>query len=586
MIQGLGRRSCTEVVISHLDASSLSKTVLRQVALHLGPQLESLSLPGSSITESSFLALVPRLSVLRRLDLSGLDSLFMSGTFLSKEESRQEVRKALGKLEELDLSYLRYLSDLTFNRLTSCTPQLHRLGLAGCHIAFEFDPYRDTPASCNSSALISLRNLLRFLNQQAHTLRGLDLGRTSITPEALKSLAQVEGLILEELSLQGCKELTDTAIAVLCKHQPRLRSLDLSWCTELSDRTVLAIASSLKDLQHLHLRRTWRITDKGLSELMKLRDLQTLDLSECNHITGSEMVKGLSSVGGRAKLVSLSFQSCTYVRDLAMFSLVQGLGPSLRVLDLTSCLYLTDLSVRAIATFLPGLLVLRLGWCKEVTDWGLLGIVEPTKEYDPDRQKEDKGPKFSRTFGNMGFFSPPRMPFDDKPRLVTEEDLGQFREKEGASLRALRGLQELDLSACNKLTDSSITQVVHFPELRRLSLSMLSEISDQSLVSLSQHCRGLTSLSLSHCVQVSDQGLASAAPRLHRLENLQLACCDRISDRSLDVLAQHCRKLRTLDLSMCKNITMTAVESLQSQLPFLENIHTRFVGRADLCFTI
>lgn len=73
--------------------------------------------------------------------------------------------------------------------------------------------------------------------------------------------------------------------------------------------------------------------------------------------------------------------------------------------------------------------------------------------------KEDKGPSFTRTFGNMGFFQPPSLPFQEKPRLVTEEDLGAFRDQEGASLLALRGLQELDLSACSKLTDTSITQV-------------------------------------------------------------------------------------------------------------------------------
>lgn len=59
----------------------------------------------------------------------------------------------------------------------------------------------------------------------------------------------------------------------------------------------------------------------------------------------------------------------------------------------------------------------------------------------------------------MGFFQPPSLPFQEKPRLVTDEDLGAFREQMGASLLAIRGLQELDLSACSRITDSSITQV-------------------------------------------------------------------------------------------------------------------------------
>lgn len=78
-------------------------------------------------------------------------------------------------------------------------------------------------------------------------------------------------------------------------------------------------------------------------------------------------------------------------QDLAVFSLARLLGSSLRELDLTSCVYLTDLSVRAIATYLPGLVVLRLGWCKEITDWGLLGMVELTKECEPSKEMVREG---------------------------------------------------------------------------------------------------------------------------------------------------------------------------------------------------
>lgn len=61
-----------------------------------------------------------------------------------------------------------------------------------------------------------------------------------------------------------------------------------------------------------------------------------------------------------------------------MISITQYLSHSLRELDLTLCVNVTDLSVHAIATYLQRLVVLRLGWCKEVTDWGLLGMVETT----------------------------------------------------------------------------------------------------------------------------------------------------------------------------------------------------------------
>ncbi|XP_037539091.1 F-box/LRR-repeat protein 2 [Nematolebias whitei] len=586
LVRGLVRKPRCNLRISQLDGFSISRSLLLEVGLCLGSKVESLALPGSSITEASLLALLPRLTSLRRLDLRGLDTLFMSGAFLSREEHRQQVRSALSGLKELDLSDLRYLSDLTFSRLTGCTPHLRRLSLAGCHIAFEFDPYHGCPVGAvkDSSALLSLRNLKRMLTGQRSTLVVLDLSRTSITPESLRTVAQVQGLVLEELYLQGCKELTDYSVEILVKHQPSLLKLDISGCTELTSRSVEAVARGLKSLTHLSLSRDWRITEKGLADLLSVPSLTSLDLSECPHISGTEMVKGLKgSKTSRANLEMLNLKSCTYVRDLAVFSLTQLLGDSLHELDLTSCVNVTDLSVCAISTYLQKLVVLRLGWCKEITDWGLLGMVQKTQS-EPDDETEDRGPRFTRTFGNMGFFKPPRIPFEERPKMVTQNDLQQFKQRAGASLLALKRLQELDLSACAKLTDSSITQVVRHPELQRLSLCMLPEITDDSLASVGRHCRSLTSLALSQCPGITDRGVAQAVPHLQRLQHLHLSCCN-ITDRSVFLLMQNCKRLKTVDVSRCKNISITAVDLLQSRLPFLENVHHKLIGGADLPLT-
>uniref|UniRef100_A0A8C5N8J7 Uncharacterized F-box/LRR-repeat protein C02F5.7-like n=1 Tax=Gouania willdenowi TaxID=441366 RepID=A0A8C5N8J7_GOUWI len=535
LVRCLGNKSRCSLIISQLDGFSVSRLLLLEVGLCLGSKLESLALPGSSITEASLLTLLPQLTSLRRLDLRGLDSLFMSGAFLSREEHRQQIRSALCGLEELNLSDLRYLSDLTFNRLTGCTPRLRRLALAGCHIAFEFDPYRGCPVGAveDSSALLSLRNLRRLLMEQKSTLTALDLSRTSITPESLRTVVQVQDLALKELFLQGCKELTDYSVEVLVKHQADLHTLDLSGCTELTGRSVEAITRGLRSLTHLYLSKDWKISEKGLADLLSVSSLRTLDVSECIHVNGTELVKGLErSDAAGAQLEKLHLRSCTYIQDLAVFSLSQLLGDSLRELDLTSCINVTDVSVRAVTTYLQKLVVLRLGWCREVTDWGLLGLVHQS-ECEPEEETEEKGPKFTRTFGNMGFFKPPPMPFGERPKLVTQNDLEHFKQKAGASLLALSRLQELDLSGCTKLTDSSLTQVLRFPDLRHLSLSSLPEITDTSVASLAQHCRSLTRLMLSHCPGITDRGITDAMQHLHRLQHLSLSCCDNITDRPL-----------------------------------------------------
>ncbi len=71
-------------------------------------------------------------------------------------------------------------------------------------------------------------------------------------------------MVLEELCLHGCKELTNYSVEVLVKHQPSLQRLDISACPELTNRSVEAVAQGLKTLTHLSLSRDWRITEKGL----------------------------------------------------------------------------------------------------------------------------------------------------------------------------------------------------------------------------------------------------------------------------------------------------------------------------------
>lgn len=127
-----------------------------------------------------------------------------------------------------------------------------------------------------------------MLTEQKATLVALDLSRTSIGPESLGTVAQVgtpqsecftqdltgmppppsrppqvQGLVLEELCLHGCKELTDYAVEALVRHQPNLQSLDVSGCPELSSRSVEAAARSLKRLARLSLSANWRIREKG-----------------------------------------------------------------------------------------------------------------------------------------------------------------------------------------------------------------------------------------------------------------------------------------------------------------------------------
>ncbi|XP_054390900.1 F-box/LRR-repeat protein 2 isoform X3 [Pongo abelii] len=534
--------------------------MLQSVAYHLGPHLQSLSLGGGSPTEASFVALILGCPALCVLDLSGCNSLFTSGTLLAQPEMAQSVRQALSGLRELNLAGLRDLADLSFNRLSSCAPSLERLSLAYCHLTFELGPARGSIGPQDSSpSQFSFCNLLRFVQERAGRLRALDLSGTGLPPEALRALGQVAGLQLQELSLHSCRDLSTEAVATLCFQQPGLTSLDLSGCSELTDGALLAVSRGLRHLRRLSLGKLQRLTDAGCTALGGLQELQSLDMAECCLVRGRELAQALSSVhGAPSQLASLSLAHCSSLKDASVLSMIPALGLSLRVLDLSSCVALTNRTLQAICTYLTHLSVLRLAWCRELCDWGLLGLGEPVQgnQSRPELEHQASGTK------------------DPCP------------EPQGPSLLMLRALQELDLTACSKLTDASLAKVLQFPQLRQLSLSLLPELTDNGLVVVARGCPSLEHLALSHCSRLSDKGWAQAASSWPRLQHLNLSSCSQLTEQTLDAIGQACRQLRVLDVAMCPGINMAAVRRFQAQLPQVSCVQSRFVGGADLTLTL
>ncbi|XP_048211307.1 F-box/LRR-repeat protein 2-like isoform X2 [Perognathus longimembris pacificus] len=432
-IKSLGLRGISCISLTNLDGSPASHQVLQSIAYHLGPHLQSLCLSGGSPTEASFVALVLRCPALRILDLSGCNSLFTSGMLLAQPETAQRVRQALSGLRELNLAGLRDLTDLSFNQLSSCVPSLERLSLAYCHLTFESSPTWGPQGSPPFE--LSFQNLLKFVKERAGSLRALDLSGTGLPPEALKALSQVTGLQLQELSLHSCRDLSTEAVATLCRQQPGLTSLDLSGCSELTDGALLAVSRSLRHLRHLSLGKLQRLTDAGCTALGGLRELQSLDMAECCLVSGRELAQALGTVRGTPPpLTSLRLAYCSSLKDASVLSMIPVLSSNLRVLDLSSCVALTNRTMQAICYYLTHLSVLRLAWCKELCDWGLLGLEEPN-------EKPALGPQ-----------SHPEL----KHQASDSTDLSP--KSQGPSLLMLQALQELDLTACSKLTDASLAK--------------------------------------------------------------------------------------------------------------------------------
>ncbi|XP_023565200.1 leucine-rich repeat-containing protein 29 isoform X2 [Octodon degus] len=500
-IKSLGLRGISCISLTNLDGSPTSQKVLQSVAYHLGPHLQSLCLGGGSPTEASFVALIQGCPALRTLDLSGCNSLFTSGMLLAQPETAQNVRQALSGLCELNLAGLRDLDDLSFNQLSSCVPNLERLSLAYCHLTFQLDAGQG-PISPQDSYFckLSFHNVLRFIKERAGTLHALDLSGTGLPPEALQALGQVAGLKLQELSLHNCWELSTDAVATLCRQQPGLTSLDLSGCSELTDGALLAVSRGLGHLQRLNLGKLQQLTDAGCTALGGLRELRSLDMAECCLVSGQGLAQALGSVhGASSPLTTLRLAYCSSLKDASVFSVISALGLTLRVLDLSSCVALTNRTIQAICTCLTHLSVLRLAWCKELQDWGLLGLQEPSEE-------PVLGPQV------LQFTQLKQLSLSLLPALT---DIGLV-----AVARGCPSLERLSLSHCSCLSDEGWAQAAGFwPRLQHLDLSSCSQLTEQTLDTIRQVCKQLRVLDVAMC-----PGISVVAIRRFQAQLPQVTC--------------------------------------------------------------
>lgn len=111
---------------------------------------------------------------------------------------------------------------------------------------------------------------LRFVPK----LRTLNLQCSLVTDEGLSHLQHVPGL--EELSLHGCKNITDACLVHVGRLQ-QLRSLDLA-ATKIGD-SGLAHLRNLSNLERLELYHYLKITNAGLAHLAGMNKLTYLRLS-------------------------------------------------------------------------------------------------------------------------------------------------------------------------------------------------------------------------------------------------------------------------------------------------------------------
>lgn len=564
------RRKTPHLILDDFDNSIIANSLVLNSCEQLSRNLKSLSLKSSNITEKTFIELLSFCHHLQKLDLSCCNALFMSGQLLAMNGDMQKLRSVLVNLREVNLSSIRYISDATFNRIMNICPNIQSLKLAATQITFQGGHYLPKNKSkCVSSTLLTYTNIVDFLLHQSNRITSLDFSRTAISDEALTTLVEIDGLHLEDIYLMCCKDISGEGIAALCDNQTSLKTVNLKECIDITDGCLRMISSKLLHLETLNMSKCRLLSDTSVKSLAQLTRLKNVDLSENLQITSVGLVEGLS---GNKNLTHVKLNSCPSLTDSFVLALCK-VNVTLVFLDLGSCFNLTDQSVVAISEHLKHLRYLRLAWCKNITDLGLLGYDKGDHGNDPHANCIKQGVcSCSKIYTSTDIF---RKPTGDKNK-VSLSDLESLMNSQTYSLKNLHMLRELDLSACPRLSDLSLFQVLHFKELQSLNLSMLA-ITDKTIETIAKYNHSIETLSLCQCGNLTDCSIELVSRSLSRLTSLDISSCDLLTNNSMLYLTLHSKRLKHLNVSFCKNISPAAVDDLENNLD-LHNVQKRLLG--------
>ncbi|KAJ6649423.1 Leucine-rich repeat-containing protein 29 [Pseudolycoriella hygida] len=594
-------RNYAKIVLNNVDFGATEEFWNR-----CSDSIQEIAFLNCDLREKYLNAVLKNVNNLNALHIENCRELFMPGRLFDKDRDKKAICQACRNVTSLTLSHNRYLSDALFHRFVTIMPKLSSLDLSGCHISFHQGLYRkfypDSQKDASESVL-TFHYIFQFIECEAKSIKSLNFSTTLIDGAALTSLSEISDLSLEVLRLNSCDQLTNTGIISLVQKQLSLVELDLTSCVRLTDPGLMAICSSLTALKILKLRKCRAITDLSVKEIATL-NLQILDISECEAITGRGIADGIAK--STNVLLKELYVSALNICEMSIIQIAENI-PNLRVLDLSFCKNgVTNLAVQLIFKHLVWLRVLKLDYCDKISDAALTGFdmnthltayednkllisgkISSKEDVQNERNNADNESLRNAIREALNSSNPnERHPFKISLRSKAEEEIVNDAKRKkvmlemyehndanadysGFSINRAKGLKTLTLTACNKITDVSLKYAFRLLELRELSLSKCQQISSIGMDCLVKNCPSLEILNLSECHNISDKTIEMITIHLKRLTHLYLERCTLLSDHSLDHIAVNCTALKYIDVRSCRamcsepNLRLVNVTTLQ-----------------------
>ena len=218
------------------------------------------------VSETELVLLLKQCKALTSLSLINARDVMISGGLLSDEKDRIEVRNSLIHVNSLDLSSNSpYLSDLLFNRISDCTPNVEHLTLAYTNILSHSQVYKkyypESVKQNNSPSVLTLRNITRFINERRLRLKSLNFYNSNISSLGLKEIGSIAGLNLKRISVGKCHDINQASMLQFCREQQNIEHLNIDYCRKI----LVDNPASCLSLFEAWSRKLKHLSMKGLS---------------------------------------------------------------------------------------------------------------------------------------------------------------------------------------------------------------------------------------------------------------------------------------------------------------------------------
>jgi hypothetical protein len=240
-------------------------------------------------------------------------------------------------------------------------------------------------------------------------------------------------------------------------------------------------------------------------------------------------------------LIKLNISAAKEVTDFGI-AMIARKSPFLSSLVISGCIKITDVGLREIAMHCPKLQCLNISSCPGIEGVGIAAIAECC----PYLSKLNISKNSIKNWSLQKIFRK------------------SFR------------LEELIISYMRDISDEEIRVVAeNCHDLVTLEAIDCFYLSDQCVLTISQHCKDLDFLDMSRCemnYRITDVSLMALGQRCHSIRTLKVNGCDHISDVGLHWLSEGCKLIETLELNGCGKLTDAGMRILGKELHALTAI--------------